>query len=62
MHDKIYDYISYLAISKKIFSKMLDYFRNFQKLNPSKISRYTVSSVWLEKYDKHSYIRRYVSS
>jgi len=23
---------------KKIFSKMLDYFRNFRKLNPSKIS------------------------
>ena len=27
---------------EKIFSKMLDYFRNFRKLNLSKISRYTV--------------------
>ena len=30
---------------KKIFSKMLDYFRNFRKLNLSKISRYTVYSI-----------------
>jgi len=29
---------------KKIFSKMLDYFRNFWKLNPSKISHYTICS------------------
>ena len=30
---------------EKIFSKMLDYFWNFWKLNPLKISRYTVPSM-----------------
>ena len=32
-----------LLIFGKIFSKMFDYFRNFQKLNISKIFHYTVS-------------------
>ena len=30
---------------EKIFSKMLDYFRNFRKLSPSKVSRYMVYAV-----------------
>jgi len=33
----------FIKIFEKIFSKMLDYFRNFRKLNPSKISHFTVS-------------------
>ena len=37
MHDNIIDF-------EKIFSEMLDSFRNFRKLNPSKNSRYTVAS------------------
>ena len=35
MHDNTVDF-------EKIFSKMLDVFLKFSKINPSKISRYTV--------------------
>ena len=35
VHNNVIDF-------KKIFSKMLEYFQNFQKLNPLKISCYMV--------------------
>ena len=48
VHDNIIDF-------KKIFSKMIDYFRNFQKLNPSKISHYIPAVAWTASWIVHHF-------